>query len=47
MLLVPSVATGGREQNVLLNPAYPDFAVIAASDPEPLLWDERLFRPVK
>lgn len=47
VLLVPSVATGGREQNVLLNPAHPDFAVIAASDPEPVIWDERLFRPAK
>jgi RES domain-containing protein len=45
VLLVPSVATGGREQNVLLNPAHPDFAAIAASDPEPVIWDERLFRP--
>ena len=47
VLRVPSVATGGREQNVLLNPAHPDFAVIAASAPEPVIWDERLFGSVK
>jgi RES domain-containing protein len=43
VLLVPSLVTQGREHNVLLNPAHPDFACIAHSRPEPVAWDERLF----
>jgi RES domain-containing protein len=42
VLLVPSLVTGGREHNVLLNPAHPDFARIAHSKPGPVAWDERL-----
>jgi RES domain-containing protein len=43
ILMVPSLVTGGREHNVLLNPAHPDFARITHSKPEPVVWDERLF----
>jgi RES domain-containing protein len=44
VLWVPSLITQGREHNVLLNPAHPDFARITHSAPEPVVWDERLFR---
>jgi RES domain-containing protein len=44
ILLVPSVITQGRENNLVLNPAPPDFGLIRASDPEPVFWDARLFR---
>jgi len=44
VLLVPSLVTGGVEQNVLINPAHPDFAAITASRPAAVRWDRRLFR---
>ena len=44
VLLVPSFVVRGREQNVLINPEHHDFGQITASEPEDLLWDERLFR---
>jgi len=44
VLMVPSLVTQGREHNVLLNPAHPEFAAIRSSAPEPVVWDERLFR---
>jgi len=44
ILRVPSVTTQGRENNVVCNPAHPDFGLIRASDPELVLWDARLFR---
>jgi|HubBroStandDraft_1064217.scaffolds.fasta_scaffold29904_3 RES domain-containing protein len=47
VLLVPSVVTHGRESNVLINPAHPDFAKIKAGKPQDLAWDERLFRRAK
>ena len=43
VLLVPSVITGGRENNILLNPLHPGFLRIEASAPVPLAWDARLF----
>jgi len=43
ILVVPSLVTQGREHNVLLNPAHPDFARITHTLPEPVVWDERLF----
>ncbi|MGA3262531.1 MAG: RES domain-containing protein [Terracidiphilus sp.] len=43
VLLVPSLVTQGHENNVLLNPAHPDFAFITHAPPEPVVWDERLF----
>ena len=42
VLVVPSVVAR-REGNVLINPSHPDFAHIAASAPEAVVWDERLF----
>jgi RES domain-containing protein len=44
ILRVPSVITRGRENNILCNPAHPDFGLIRASDPELVFWDARLFR---
>ena len=44
VLLVLSFVARGRERNVLINPAHYDFSRITASEPEGLLWDERLFR---
>ncbi len=43
-LRVPSVITNGRENNIVFNPAHPQFALIKAGDPEPVHWDARLFR---
>jgi RES domain-containing protein len=43
VLLVPSVVTGGRERNVLINPEHPDSRLITATRPEPVRWDRRLF----
>ncbi len=42
VLVVPSVVAR-REGNVLLNPQHPDFRMIVASSPEPVVWDARLF----
>ncbi len=42
-LLVPGMATGGREHTVLMNPRHPDFPRIGTSAPEPIRWDARLF----
>lgn len=44
VLLVPGAATRGREHNVLLNPEHPQFKAIAASKPQDVVWDERLFQ---
>jgi RES domain-containing protein len=41
---VPSVITQGRENNIVFNPAHPDFGLIRAFDPELVFWDARLFR---
>lgn len=42
ILFVPSVVCR-TEQNVLINPAHPGFARIAASLHRPVIWDSRLF----
>ena len=42
-LIVPSAAVGG-EWNILLNPAYPDFAKISLNIAKPFHYDERMFR---
>ena len=44
VLVVPSVAAR-REGNVLLNPQHADFMKIVAGNPEPVVWDARLFGP--
>jgi RES domain-containing protein len=43
VLRVPSVATAGREYNVLINPVHAQAAMIRADKPEAVRWDERLF----
>jgi RES domain-containing protein len=47
VLRVPSVITQGREHNLVLNTAHPQFALIRAGSPEPVKWDSRLFRSGK
>ena len=42
LLRVPSVIVP-REANYVVNPAHPDARAIVVTDPEPLIWDERLF----
>jgi RES domain-containing protein len=44
VLRVPSVITQGRENNLVLNAAHPQFPLITAGAPEPVEWDSRLFR---
>lgn len=43
ILLVPSFVAR-LERNVLINPAHPDARRVETSLPEPVWWDERLFR---
>jgi RES domain-containing protein len=43
ILVVPSLVTQGRENNILLNPAHAEFARIRHTPPELVVWDERLF----
>lgn len=47
VLLVPSVVTGGREHNVLLNPEHPEYKRIKAARPQEVVWEERLFQRMK
>jgi RES domain-containing protein len=47
VLRVPSVITQGRENNLVLNAAHPQFPLISAGLPEPMKWDLRLFRSAK
>lgn len=42
ILLAPSVIAR-LDRNVMINPAHPDFALIAASLHRPVFWDRRLF----
>jgi RES domain-containing protein len=42
ILWVPSVVAR-REWNALVNPAHPDAARLSVSEPEPVIWDQRLF----
>jgi RES domain-containing protein len=43
VLIVPSVATGGRERNILINQEHSQFPLLSASAPRPVTWDPRLF----
>ncbi|CAG9171269.1 hypothetical protein LMG23992_01976 [Cupriavidus laharis] len=43
VLVVPSVVARA-EWNALVNPGHPDASSIVAGAPEPVHWDERLFR---
>lgn len=44
VLMVPSVVTL-PERNVLINQEHPDFGKIRASEPLPVRWDARLWKP--
>ena len=44
VLIVPSVVTEGRENNILFNPLHPQFSQILASEPELIHWDVRFFK---
>jgi RES domain-containing protein len=44
ILMVPSAVTGGIEWNVLISQTHPDFSLIQASEPKPVIWDRRLLR---
>lgn len=43
LLLVPSVVTGGRDVNAVVNPDHPDAAAIAVGPEMPVAFDPRLF----
>ena len=43
VLVVPSIVARA-EHNVLIHQEHPDSSLIRASDPRPVVWDERLFR---
>ena len=43
VLIVPS-AVAKFEKNIVINPSHRDFKWIAASKPEPVVWDVRRFR---
>jgi RES domain-containing protein len=44
VLKVPSVITRGRDSNLVINPAHPQFPSITSVPAEPVYWDARLFR---
>lgn len=44
VLVVPSVAAGGRQRNVLINQEHAQFQLLSASVPSLVKWDARLFR---
>jgi RES domain-containing protein len=43
VLRVPSVITGGRESNFVLNAEHPEFPLIKDGPPEAIHWDARFF----
>lgn len=43
LLIVPSVVTGGRDTNVVVNPNHPDAARISIGPETPVTFDRRLF----
>ncbi|HET8995191.1 MAG TPA: RES family NAD+ phosphorylase, partial [Acetobacteraceae bacterium] len=44
LLVVPSVVTGGRDTNVVVNPDHPDASRISVGPERPVTFDSRLFR---
>lgn len=46
ILLVPSVVAR-LDQNALINPMHPEFNLLVASKPTPVIWDKRLFDKIK
>lgn len=47
VLRVPNIVTQGREHNLVINPAHPQWGLISAGKPEAIAWDERLFPSAK
>ena len=45
VLIVPSAVAGPNEKNLLINQDHTEFARITSTDPEPVDYDPRLFRP--
>ncbi len=43
VLVVPSVASAGRQRNVLINQEHEQFHFVSTSAPRPVKWDTRLF----
>lgn len=43
LLIVPSVVTAGRDDNVVLNPQHPGAEKLSISDERPVAFDPRLF----
>lgn len=43
LLIVPSVVTGGRDENVVVNPAHPDFARVRVGEERAVVMDPRIF----
>ena len=44
VLVVPSLAAGGHQRNILINQDHPQFHLLSTSPPKPVKWDRRLFR---
>lgn len=42
ILRVPSVVTHGPEFNLVLNTTHPEFQLLEAGAPEPIIWDTRI-----
>lgn len=43
ILLVPSVIAGPNDYNALINPTHPDYNQLTTTEPQPVIWDDRLF----
>lgn len=43
LLVVPSVVTGGRDDNVVVNPAHPDFSRVRVGAEQAVRMDPRIF----
>jgi RES domain-containing protein len=47
VLRVPNLVTQGREHNLVIKTAHPQFTLITAGEPEAIAWDTRLCPPSK
>ncbi len=43
ILLVPSIIASPNDYNALINPAHPDYTQLATTEPQSVIWDNRLF----
>lgn len=43
ILLIPSVVAGPNDYNALINPVHPDYPHLMITEPQPVIWDDRLF----